>query len=157
MARVIFFIVALPFLAFGCREIWLAIGDLTEAAHSATWPSVTGQILSVKVRVDKTGGARGGGRSYIPLITYSYSVNAAKLTGNDIAPGRYWNRWTTHDAITKFAAGTSAPVYYSPEDPKIAVLVPGLSAASFSSLCTGLLFVTLFGGLCLLCMYPSAP
>jgi hypothetical protein len=141
MLRVVFLLISTVLLVCGCWGAIYGASEAVEASHSSTWPSVTGHILSSSVRVDDTHSRRGSGRSYTPLITYSYAVNGNALTGHEIAPGRIWDSSSAHTAVVKFAGDSTTPVYYNPADPTTAVLEPGLSAASFGSLAIAALFI----------------
>jgi hypothetical protein len=156
MFRVLFFIVGSVMLGIGLWQTSVGVGDLIEASRSAQWPSVPGKVLGSVVNSSNTGARRSNSRSYTPVITYSYAVNGQALTGTEITPGQLWGYASAYAAVDKFAQGTTPPIYYSPDDPKTAVLEPGLSVANFGYLLVGLLFVV-FGAVGFLASWKAKP
>jgi hypothetical protein len=141
------FIILAVFSAGGAWLITTGASEAWEAQESGNWPSTPGTVLSATVHTQASTARHGSGTSYTPRISYSYSVNGEMFTGTTIAPGRMWGSKSAYAAVRMFPAGSQTPVYYSPGDPKEAVLVPGLRVANLGKMLFGfvpLAFVVIF-------------
>jgi hypothetical protein len=115
--------------------------SILECLRSRSWPTVEAAIVAstVEREVDDT-------VSYSVKIAYRYKVGGQSYLGHQISPGwqtTYSWAWVARRAAKKYAVGSTVSAYYSPRDPKIAVLEPGMSAAPilFFGMAAVLLFV----------------
>ncbi|MEM6409451.1 MAG: DUF3592 domain-containing protein [Pseudomonadota bacterium] len=110
---------------------WLGLGQMMLSNESKSWPSVTGTIVSAGFET------RGTGQTYgrTAFVQYRYTVDNKQYFGDLIAFGPTPNfnvdgtvELARNRAIKELATrigGSDVTVYYDPEDPKIAVLLPG--------------------------------
>ncbi|HZI10630.1 MAG TPA: DUF3592 domain-containing protein [Myxococcus sp.] len=105
---------------------------LVRQARSADWPSVPGTILRSEVETSR------GSKSttYGLKVLYAWSVGGERYEGT-----RYHvNAWRSGDRahgealVERFPAGATVPVYYLPEKPSEAVLMPGVQGAELFTL-----------------------
>ena len=99
--------------------------DYLRGQASLTWPVVSGQIIHSSVEEPDS---YRGGRRYAPKISYEYSINGRKYSGENISFGEMiWMRKKT-DAL-QFAAnyfvGRNVKVYFNPSRHQMACLIPG--------------------------------
>jgi hypothetical protein len=136
----------LPWTAFTMGFNALIGAGLVRQARSADWPSVPGTILQSEVETSR------GSKSttYGLKVLYAWSVGGQRYEGT-----RYRvNAWRSGDRahgealVKRFPAGATVPVYYLPEKPSEAVLMPGVQGAELFTLLFMVPFnlVTLWGG-----------
>jgi hypothetical protein len=80
---------------------------------SQAWPETTAKVTSAEIDKERYR----SGDSYIPKITYAYSVLGADFTGKFILD----NQKSSEDAkqaTDPFKVGTSIPIRYNPENPQ---------------------------------------
>jgi hypothetical protein len=109
---------------------------------SKTWPMAEGTIISSGIVEDDEG--------YKPEISFSYNVHGEDFTSNIIQPLHLVSipidpKKTAERKAAKYFTGTTVNVYYKPDDPKKAVLEPGIVKDTFFLLAIALFF--LIGGL----------
>ncbi len=139
-------LVLLLLAAFAAVGLWLTaagLGAVREAWQSDRWPSAEGFVISSTVDRQASTVRHSNSQSYTPRILYAYVVKGETFNGQTIAPGRMWGSASAGGVVGMFPVGSRPPVYYSPDDPKEAMLVPGLHAANFSQLFAGLFFLVL--------------
>ncbi len=90
---------------------------------SKRWPQTQGRISDSHVSVGESDGCR----MYTPEIEYSYVVEGVSHRGTHI---HYWQasassrKWADR-SIARYPTGACVPVFYDPQKPSEAVLVPG--------------------------------
>lgn len=128
----VFFLIGATIAGFGVRTVF-------QARESGSWPSVQGIILSSKV----TSQSDSDGTTYKPEVTYSYTVDGAKFTGNLIAyglKGSSSSRGFAQYYDSKYPEGSAVPVAYDPASPQTSVLEPGVSKRAFILVAFGAIF-----------------
>jgi hypothetical protein len=105
----------------------LEIDGLQRQQAAATWPTTSATISSSKV-VEHIGSK--GGRTYEPIVEYTYSVNGTKLHGatiwiNPILPDH--SQTYAQSVAARFPMGAIVPVSVDPRNPSESMLLPGLS------------------------------
>ena len=106
------------------REIW---------DQSNNWPSVMGEVLSSDVRyIHVVHGPESPGeqdRFYYPHLTYQFSIEGELITSDNFDFGASYTRVKLEalEVSKKYLPGTRVAVYYDPDNPQEAVLVPGCS------------------------------
>ena len=110
---------------------WLGLGQMSLSHESKSWPSVAGTIVSAGFETS------GSGQTYgrTAFVQYRYTVDNIEYYGDLIAFGPTPNfnvdgavELTRDQTIKELATrpgGSDIAVFYKPEDPKIAVLLPG--------------------------------
>lgn len=113
-------------VAFACAVRGLRLGRA-----SFNWPSTHGIVIDshvVKSRSTKSG----GGTSYYPQVKYRFEVD-----GNEYEV----DVWTYHalemskkiaeEICERYSKGREVMVYYDPENPRHAVLKPGVNTGNY--------------------------
>lgn len=144
--------IGLIFLVVGIGLAWWGKGMLNDAKASKSWPSVQGRVMeSSLVSYKSTSGSGSKKRKttmYKPQITYQYTVDGNKLTGNKVSMGDYGSSSTSHakKVMKKYPVGATVKVFYDPEVPVDSVLEPGATLVSYVPFGFGLVFA-IIGGL----------
>lgn len=109
---------------------------------SLKWPTVTGviSISEIKERIVKQDNKET--KAWEPVINFNYEVDGQKYTGDKIGGSiiQSSNPTDAENLTNKFSKGKTVSVYYKPEDPTVALLIPGISG-----LTKFLLFISLVG------------
>jgi hypothetical protein len=97
-----------------------AFPKLIRSFEERSWPTVTGTVVESTVV---------GDRSFVPRIEYAYAVNGKEYTGaDDRNVPLFGNKRRTHEVAEKesasFPVGSSVRVYYDPENPAEATIMP---------------------------------
>jgi hypothetical protein len=126
----------------GLILLFLFIKAFRLGKASNKWPTVEGTIISSKIAEDDEG--------YKPLITFSYNVFGEEMTSSVIQPLHLVSIpidpiKTAETKAAKYPTGKTVSVYYKPDNPKKAVLEPGINRDTYFLLAVGLFF--LIGGL----------
>jgi len=128
-------------LLLGFAPLFFVKGYLIDGWASRGWPMAEGEIISMQERT----GIRKGVDTYSLEATYRYEVNGRKLLGDQITLQGELNPPTQNqndEQARIFAEGNIVDVYYNPDDPEQAVLIPGFpSAVSTPLLLTALLWI----------------
>ncbi len=91
-----------------------------ELRQSQHWLEVSGIVTSSSV--NKWRGSKGG-TSYMPCISYQYSIGGEAHSGNAVRFGPMAvDRAEAEEAVTRFSAGSQAVIYVDPEDHARSVL-----------------------------------
>ena len=134
------------FLAAGIGlSIW-GHGMLDEAKASAKWPSVSGTILSSDVSVSQSTSGSGSKKKtstvYQPSISYKYEVNGKAYTSSRVTTSDYSSSSSkrAYRIVNKYPEGSTATIYYNPDEPYLSVLEPGATFMSYVPFACGLIF-----------------
>ncbi len=127
------------FLLGGVLGIWKTTKDFPLANESLSWPTTEGVVLKSKVW-------RGPGKRK-HRITYEYSVNQRTYTSHDVGFVAKVFGDSARKKRDRYPVGKKVRVYYSTEDPNIAVLEPGVKWVGFISAGLISIFFTFIGGL----------
>jgi hypothetical protein len=133
----IFLIGGLLFLSIGLAMLYRQIQALRWGRLSTHWPTTSGKVQSAGVQR-----YRGEGISYGVNVGYTYTVAGVQYHSRrlefGIQPETWWHA-AAREAVSKYPIGSTVTVHYNPDNPKVAVLITGVSADSrllgwFSSL-----------------------
>lgn len=125
----------------------------SKSKASQSWPSVTGQIIERKVKVDTSTDEDGiSSTSYLPQVTYSYAVNGTVYESHRVAYGStpsYNSHQKAEEYLTPYLEGASVDVFYNPEKPGESVLNQTMRSMTVG-LVVGIIFVVVM--VCLFCI-----
>ena len=128
---VIFFTVAaVSFFFF--REAWRCVkmGKL-----ALDWPVVPGVVTRLEIGISSSSRYKGG--NYYVDIKYQYSVEGQILVSEKMRTDscrEVLRKAEVNDFKDKYSEGAQVKVYYNPDDPSVAVLIPGVSKNMRSNL-----------------------
>jgi hypothetical protein len=130
-----------PFIIVGALVACFGARSVYRAKESMTWPSAEGNIRSSSVAYHS--GDDGGG-TYHAEILYTFTVDGQTHSGNKVAFGDYGSSNPSHaqTIVNRYPKGTIVQVRYSPDDPDVCVLEPGLKAQAWAIPAFGLGFFT---------------
>lgn len=122
-----FFIAGLLSGTFGLALFYLFIKTFRFAISSKNWPTVEGIIVSSNVAGDADG--------YYPDISFSYNIDGVDYTStafnpNELIARSMMGKKAAERKIRTFPRGTPIKVYYKPNDPKKAIIDPGITLNS---------------------------
>lgn len=111
------------FVVLGVVVLFFVIRGMIEAIESNSWPSVGGVVKTCELAVDSSEGTH-----YSAKIAYEYSVNDKPFVGNRIASGGDSSMFesSAREEMKRYPKGKNVKVYYSPDDPSVALLEPGV-------------------------------
>jgi hypothetical protein len=137
MGRLFFF--RLVFLGFlgGGGYLLLRFGrEIYRGISSRQWRQVRGTVRSARVRqvFDEEGDL-----AWVASVTYRYLVNGREIEGNRVFFGleRHSIQTDADVVAAQYRAGEPVVVYYSPSDPELSVLRPGLTWAAIGPALAG--------------------
>lgn len=122
----IFLIGGLLFLGIGLITLYHQIQALRWARLSTRWPTTTGTVYSVRIQ-HYTGGEDA---FYRVKMGYTYTVANQQYHGKRIEFGIQPPIWWQDKAkvvASKYSIGSMVTVHYDPENPRVAVLMIGIS------------------------------
>jgi hypothetical protein len=127
-----------PFILVGAVLMGYGGLGLWKAAMSKGWPTVPGKVISSKVEADPGK----GGTVYSPDVDYSYTVNGTAFISDRLTFGRVntGNPAPAQVVVGKYPVDREVTVFYSPKDPTLAVLEPGIHGATWPMAIIGLFF-----------------
>ncbi len=109
--------------------------------RAGRWPKANAKILKSKLIVDDSG----DGVSYIPDISYSYSVGGIEYTSDTVYPFGLWKTKRSASYLTnKYRVNEVVKVAFNPDEPNDSLLVVGFSRLHFNAL-LGAVLVALLG------------
>ena len=142
VSRVQSTIVGGVFIVIGCANLVWMCWALVTSWQSAHWPSVTGKIITSSVGETSD---TDGGRWYYAKVTYTFFVEEQEFRSSRVVFGdfSFWpfSYSRSERVVRKYRSGSDVRVFYSPSNPRQAVLEPGVSVHIF--------LVGLFGAVCL--------
>lgn len=137
----------------GIVLVILYFRNKSKSKASQSWPSVTGQIIERKVKVDTSYDEDGmSSTSYLPQVTYSYSVNGTVYESNRVAFGStpsFASNKKAEAFLTPYLQGANVQVFYNPEKPEESVLTQTMRSMT-AGLIVGIVFVVAM--VCLFCL-----
>ena len=120
-------IIAALFLGFGSLALWGALRVTGDVKKNRGWPTTPGKVL--ERRVGEPMGTRG--RSFIPVVKYTYSVDGKEYTNDQV----YLIRRTggIHDKMQELVDSfpDPVPVHYNPKNPAESYLIVNPSSTSW--------------------------
>lgn len=128
------------FVLAGAYILGGGIVKLVHASQSKSWPTVQGRILSSKIISVK----HKNGTSDKADVLYQYQVNNKTFTSGQIRFGQYDYDDSTgaKSDVEKYNRQPDLRVFYSPGNPSIAVLEPGIHGATWYRPFFGTIFLT---------------
>jgi hypothetical protein len=98
---------------------WISARLRRDRRKSRSWPAVSGKIIERGVETMQT-----DGRSFTPIVKYSYTVEGKEYSGRRVY--RTGSVGSSRRAAQRLVDGLpdSTPVYYDPENPSEAFLLP---------------------------------
>lgn len=126
-------LLALFALGFGLKLGAESLLDLWFAHQSTSWPSTDGTILTS--RAEKVLSGSTSRQSYWTKdLRYRYAVAGKTYESTRYNAGDVMSDGEYRDLEIAFPAGSSTRVFYDPQSPARAVLVPGISGGHWSGL-----------------------
>lgn len=117
-----------PILATGFF-LW-TLWHLLSAIETRSWSRTRGVVISSNVETVSA--------VHRANVSYRYTVNGQEVTGNRVYFGdRIRTSWSyfAREIIAQHPAGSGVTVYYDPERPHEAVLVPGVPGGVVAMMC----------------------
>ena len=126
--RVIIGFFASLLLLFGIWAITLSIDHYRMTMASGSWPAVEGEVVLSQIREEINYGTLSRKKS--PEIRYEYTVDGNRYSSRTIKFGVQ----PSHEIVSRYPENHKIKVYYNPDNPKQAVLIPGRSLAGVYSI-----------------------
>lgn len=146
-----FLLMGFIFIIVGLILTIIGKNSVGTAKASLEWPTAQGQIVTseMDMRREKSGGSTARHYQYRPNILYEYSVDGARYTSKKVAVVGMTSRdqKDIKPILRRYKEGSSVTVYYNPEDPKSAILEPGVTWRTYMPLGLGILFFMVGGGM----------
>ena len=120
-------IILIPYACFLAAAIALSLGIIfsTRLSRYRRFPVVDGQLISLAVSAVRV---QHNGTSYVPIISYRYTVGAAHFTSSrvySLGSCGFAMRASAQKFCDELASKPSLAVYYNPADPSFAFLRNG--------------------------------
>ncbi|MCZ0932944.1 MAG: DUF3592 domain-containing protein [Oligoflexia bacterium] len=122
--------------SFGCLAIAFMVfksGNFRVAGQTKHWPKTTGKVTQSYIEARNTQSIHD---YFLVKVSYDYQVGAMTYKGKNILKDddslSFGGKAQAELAISEFPVGKTVPVYYSPGNPKDAVLKPGLTWYHYS-------------------------
>ena len=130
-------------LWFSISSAFVIIGSnsILKGQETESWPSTTGVIVSSYLDDDRSS----DGTTYGAKITYQYTLNGVSYTSYTISYGYAYtsDRSAARALVEEYTVGKTVTVYYNPSVPYEAVLIKGVTGASWLFFSVGMFFVIL--------------
>lgn len=140
-------LVSLGLIGLGIYLLVSSQQSKRDAENSLNWPSVTGLVTEVSVKVD--GDQERGKFRFMPVVEFVYDVNGKIYDGDKINFGQ-GPIFDTQEAADKFLEGfppgSEVEVYYDPNQPKKSVLKREVLGTK-ANLVSGLVLILVIIGL----------
>ena len=136
-------VVGLFFLIIGIGVTVLGVKYMCEAKASKSWPTTSAKITKSVVDVKREGVGQSEKRMYSAEISFDYTVEGIKHSSSKVWIGglsRTNRKSRSQKIVDKYKVGSTAKAFYDPNDPRMAILEPGLSHASVTVTIIGLVF-----------------
>ncbi len=136
------------FLVVGAVFTGIGIHGLALGLASRSWPSTEGQITQSEVEHRTSGTGKDRSSAYHAVVTYEFNVDGATFKGDRVASADIGRGKSAHARriVKRYPKGSSASVYYMPENPSKCLLEPGFQGQAFIFPAIGL-FVLSLGGI----------
>ncbi len=110
------------FVVIGLASSWAAFLDHRKAQAALAWPATQGKVLFASVRE-----VRGDSTTYKPDILYEYHAHGLHHSAKVWRFGAFSNssKSKTEAIIAEYPYGRDITVFFNPQNPADAVLVPG--------------------------------
>ncbi len=131
------------FLVIGIGVTVLGVKDMCKAKASNSWPTASAKITKSEVDVKREGVGRSETRTYSAEISFDYTVDGRKQSSSKVRIGsisKTNSKSRAQKTVDKYKVGSTAKAFYDPNDPKMAILEPGLSFYSVTATIIGLVF-----------------
>lgn len=120
----------------GCRGV-----ERHRQASSRTWPTVEGKVVFSQVKTEvafRFGHESELGRNHTdlntytirPAIAYRYAVKDTTYTGTTVSFAPRYGEAYSREIVSRYPLSSRCTVYYDPDAPSSAVLMPGLPGYS---------------------------
>lgn len=132
-------IAGIGFAGFGAMLLVRYLVDLVYAFSSREWPRTYGVILSSKVMT--THGSESD--THKPVVTYRFSAGGPEIIGDQVCFGSKdvgWSGGWAKRVVARYPVGATVSVHHDPEDPKTAVLEPGVRPILIGNILISLTF-----------------
>jgi hypothetical protein len=142
---------AIVFAAPGAAMILPGVFRIWRGYESRSWPVAAGTVVYGRVESSTSAATDDDGRivrttSFGPRVVYSYEVHGKKYFSNTRRLGQLAGAgedWA-EELMEKYPVGAAVKVAYSPADPELAVIEPGINSEAWWLPGAGLAFL-LFG------------
>lgn len=128
LSNSIVLITTIPFVLVALFLFLWAMRGRRKAAAARNWPTTMGRVLSAEVETRRSHSSEGGtSTSYYPNIIYEYQVDGRPYRSNQFyvaMPVGLGNYAKVYQQVSQYTVGSMVEVYYNPEDPTQAALVP---------------------------------
>ncbi len=138
-------VAGLVFLAVGVAGVTSWRRTMKRSRASLSWPTVQGRVLASDVLTRYSDQSRYDRAS----VLYQYVVGGTTYSSDTVfhsAVRLSGNIQRARETVSRYPVGSEVRVYYDPDDPEAAVLVPGTAAFSGAALAIGLFFAFTGGG-----------
>lgn len=127
-----------PFILVGVGLMCAGAVALFRAQASTQWPTVEGKVIDSEVERNHGG----DGTQYEAEVHYQYVVKGTTYNSNRVAFGsiRKDDPSDARMVVNRYPKGATVTVSYSPNDPTLSVLEPGIHGAALLFPAFGLLF-----------------
>lgn len=125
---------------------------LDNARATEQWPQADGEVL--ESRLDESRGENG--TMYSAHVVYRYALDGGEFESNRIWYGGDYStsdRSEMFEIVKQYPVGRQVTVYYSPDEPSEAVLIPGAFVLSHLLYVIGLVFLAIGGVLLLVLVF----
>ena len=121
----------------GLVTIGLGLPQVYYGYVSTSWPTCEGTVMESESEFDSRRGV------HEVKITYSYTVSGRKYTGHrhSYLGTVFSNSADAQKIVDEHPVGSPVTVYYSPNNPKMAVLAPGVQQRAWAGCVSGAIFV----------------
>ena len=126
-----FFTIIFPwiFILVGGGIMYAGVTNLRNASASKNWPTVPGKVVVSELnrsRSDK------GSTTYSATVVYDYNVDGTTYSAKRVSfgQGSSSNPAGARTVLNKYKLGNEVNVHYSPKDPSLAVLEPGVTGVT---------------------------
>jgi hypothetical protein len=150
--ELLIYIVPPIFLLVGLYLIVASLLKISRAQKSKGWAQTSAEVQSSKFEVHRSTDFEGAEAvSYHARVVYKYTVNGIEYRSDRVffGQGAGTSKAAAKRRVAEYVPGNQLKVYYDPENPKVAVLEPGLHMNVFLFLAFGVAFTT-FSSFCLI-------
>jgi hypothetical protein len=132
------------FILIGAVALGVGVWNLYRSLDCEHWPATEGVVDRAEMKYQSNN--KGGG-SYSADVSYHYEVSGTNYSGKRLAFGTMSSSASYAQAIlARYPAGKKISVYYSPNDPELAVLETGIHGGTWICFGVGTVFI-LFGAM----------